>query len=73
MPFDNNQAERDFRIAKIKQKVSGCFRSDTGAESFATIQSIIQTIRKHNTNIFDELVKVFHGNYSLPFALDTTE
>jgi transposase len=73
VPFDNNQAERDFRIAKTKKKVSGGFRSDAGAESFAMIQSIIQTIRKHNINVFYELVKVFHGNYSLPFALVSTE
>ena len=73
VPFDNNQAERDFRISKLKQKVSGGFRSDTGAESFATIQSVLQTLRKHHINIFDELVKAFTGKYSLPFDLDATE
>jgi transposase len=73
VPFDNNQAERDFRIAKVKQKVSGCFRSDTGAWAFATIQSFIQTIHKHRLSIWDELVKVFQGDYSLPFTPNTTE
>jgi transposase len=49
VPFDNNPAERDFRISKLKQKISGCFRSDSGAQAFATIQSFIQTINKHHS------------------------
>jgi transposase len=73
VPFDNNQAERDFRIAKVKQKVSGCFRSDGGARAFAAIQTFIQTIHKHHLSIWDELVKVFQGNYSLPFEPTATE
>jgi transposase len=73
VPFDNNQAERDFRIGKVKQKVSGCFRSDRGAEAFAVIESFIQTIHKHHANIGEELVKVFQGPYSFPFDLPATE
>jgi transposase len=73
VPFDNNQAERDFRIAKVKQKVSGCFRSDKGAEAFAAIESFIQTMHKHHANIGEELVKVFQGPYSFPFDLMATE
>ena len=73
VPFDNNQAERDFRMGKVKQKVSGCFRSDEGARAFAVIQSFIQTIHKHGISIWDELVKVFQGDYSLPFSPNTTE
>jgi transposase len=73
VPFDNNQAERDFRIEKVKQKVSGCFRSDGGAEAFAVIQSFIQTVHKHDVSIWEELVKVFQGPYSFPFDLMATE
>ena len=71
--FDNNQAERDFRIAKVKQKVSGCFRSDGGAQAFAAIQTFIQTIHKHSLSIWNELVKVFQGDYSLHFEPNVTE
>jgi transposase len=73
VPFDNDRAERDFRIAKIKGKVSGCFRSDGGAEAFAAIESFIQTIHKHQVNIEEELVNVFQGPYSFPFDLMATE
>ena len=71
IPFDNNQAERDIRMAKVKQKVSGCFRSDKGGKSFATIYSFIQTLKKNGVSVFGELIKVFKGGYSFPFQLET--
>ena len=59
VPFTNNQAERDFRFAKVKMNVSHCFRSTTGAKYYARIMSVISTARKHNMNIFDTLKSTF--------------
>ena len=61
IPFTNNLAERDLRPAKIKQKVSGCFRTFAGAERFARIRSFISTARKQSRNVFKELVHATNG------------
>jgi len=61
VPFTNNQAERDVRPAKIKQKMAGCFRTLRGAQVYARIQSFISTTRKHQLNVFNELVATFGG------------
>ena len=55
VPFTNNQAERDIRPVKTKQKVAGCFRTMNGAQSYARIQGFISTCRKHQLNVFNEL------------------
>jgi len=66
IPFDNNQAERDIRMMKLRQKISGCFRSMTGAKVFARIRSYISTCRKQGLNILDALSLVVQKNPFIP-------
>ena len=55
VPFTNNQAEQDIRMIKVKQKISGGFRSQNGADVFCTIRGFISTNRKQNLNILDAI------------------
>lgn len=59
IPFTNNQAERDLRPAKVKQKVSGCFRTQQGAKVYARLQAVISTCRKQERNVFAVLRNLF--------------
>ena len=59
VPFTNNQAERDLRPAKVKQKISGCFRTETGAKVYARLQALVSTFRKQGLKIFASLRELF--------------
>jgi transposase len=66
VPFDNNLAERDIRMAKIKQKVSGCLRTLAGAQDFAAMRSYLSTAAKHGRRPFDVLTELTSGNVWIP-------
>ncbi len=66
IPFDNNQAERDLRMIKVQQKISGCFRSIEGAQFYARLRGYISTVKKHDENVLNALQGLFEYKPFIP-------
>ena len=71
IPFDNNQAERDIRMMKLKQKISGGFRTQNGADYFCRIRSFISTDKKHGQNVLQQIFLAIENKDYVPQFIGT--
>lgn len=67
VPFDNNLAERDLRMMKLKQKISGCFRNPEGAGDFSSLRTVIASAKKQNINRLEAIYNLFFDRPVLCF------
>jgi transposase len=72
LPFSNNEAERAFRMMKVRVKISGCFRTLEGARRHARIRSYISTLRKHGLPVLEHLRRALDGHPFLPQPAQST-
>lgn len=68
VPLTNNQGEQDIRMIKVKQKISGCFRTLAGAQVFARVRSYLSTCRKQGHNLWDACYRLAIGQPFMPHA-----
>jgi transposase len=71
--FDNNQGQRDIRMAKLKQKISGCFRGENGGKIFSRIRGYVSTLRKNDRKILDGVQSAFSHSPQLPARILAAE
>jgi transposase len=72
IPFSNNQAGQDIRMAKLRQKISGTFRSDKGAAVFCRIRGYLSTVKKNKRPVFASLVGAFQESPFIPLFAHRT-
>jgi transposase len=70
VPFTNNHAEQILRMLKVRQKISGCFRTTAGAQRFLRLRSYIATVRKHDLPVFQAIVDAIEGHPFIPVSAD---